>query len=128
MTQETKKEIAELYADKNNKVVEIAEKFKISNTQVKAIAVEMGVDPRQKTHVFKNATVKKCPKCNSRIEIKGAKYCPFCAADIRSEKDILIEQINKLNSTLLLLPAGERDNARDIIMRIRAYLMKEYKQ
>ena len=30
MTQETKKEIAELYANKNNKVVEIAEKFKIS--------------------------------------------------------------------------------------------------
>lgn len=125
MTEETKREIAALYADKNTRVVDIAATYKISNGRCKQIALEMGCKPRQKTHVFKDTKIKKCPKCKRAIEISGARFCPFCATDIRSEREILSERVTWLWQIVGVIGANDRDKARNIINDVISFLKKE---
>lgn len=122
MTEQTKIQIAKDYADKTNKTKDLALKYHISPSQLTKIVLEQGGQLRQPRR--SKLIVKKCSKCYKTTEIKGAKFCPYCGTDIRSEKDLLTEKINNLLSLLMLLPNNCRDEAQTTLNEMKTYINK----
>ena len=119
LTEETKREISRLYANKENTVIEIANKYNINKSEVAQIAIEMGGQPRRSKAFGKRKNggkVKICPKCKKATDVKGARFCCYCGADIRSNIDILIERNEQLIKTLSQFPVNEREEIRDVIL------------
>lgn len=128
MTEQTKKEIAALYADRSNRTHDIAAAYKISPAKLTQLILEMGMQPRCPAKLGSRGVkskIKKCPKCRKLIEIKGARFCPFCATDIRSESEVLKERATWLWQIVGVIGQNDRDKARDIINDIIAYLDKQ---
>lgn len=71
----------------------------------------------------KNRDKKVCPICKKKMDC-DANYCSRCGADIRSERDILIESIGTLRALLIHLPENARAKADDITKNILNYLKK----
>jgi hypothetical protein len=122
MEKETKQGIYDAYV-RGDKVVDISEKYGILTSYVKKIATDMGATPRQKPHTRAQEN-KVCPKCRKKIEVNGAKFCPFCGTDIRSTRDILIERIDKARECLSMLPENARDEVCKLFVDIVAELKK----
>lgn len=106
LTEEHKLQLLE---DFNNgiSVKAIGVKYGVSHSSASRIAIAMGASPRR-ARVSKEHT-KTCPKCRKHIDVKGAKFCCFCGADIRSSKEILIERISSSMTKLKYLPGDARD-------------------
>lgn len=88
---------------------EIAEKYSVSRQSASNIALRAGIQSR---HSKRNKPEHKehvCPKCKKKIDIKGAKFCPFCGSDIRTENEILAERLTRLSHLAPLLPESKRD-------------------
>lgn len=130
ITLEEKKKICEEYKDRSNKVDEIAKRYGILRADVAHIAVEMGAEPRTKGYgqarkKKRGATVRTCPKCHKAIDIKGARFCYLCGADIRSNKELLIDRIHKAMRLLTLMPEGTRGEMQGLLLDIKSELSKE---
>lgn len=127
MTEQTKKEICELYADKNVKACDIVKTYKISGSDLIRIITERGLQPRRPSRIGKRTKDgnKKCPKCKKRVDLKGARFCPYCGADIRSEREIVIERLESLFGLFALLPANVCDKAQQTILQTIGFLKKE---
>ena len=125
ITQEERQKIFEEYCDRNITTTEIAERHSLRRSEIAHIAVEMGAEPRSKKAYGKHKQhLHVCPKCRKRIDVKGAKFCCFCGTDIRSEKDLLIERINKAFEIIPFLPEAERDELQKLFLDITAQLKK----
>lgn len=123
-TQEERQAIFEAYKDRNKTLENIAKEFEINRGAVVRIAVAMGAELRRPR---KNsiATGKLCPKCHKHIDIKGTLYCCFCGADIRSEKELLIDRINSVMRKTVLCPEAIRDELQRLFVDIKTELSKE---
>ena len=118
LTEETKRELLEDYNDHSKLTRDIAAKYGIDRTTLVHIAVEMGATPRRPNSYGKRGGVKKtvCPKCHKTIDVMGARFCCFCGSDIRSEKEILCEKIEKVLSYVRYMPDNMRDETRDVMI------------
>lgn len=106
-TQEQINEILKMYED-GSKIAEIADCYGTTHSHISYIANSNGMR-RQTAHKFtKTGGVKHCPKCHKKIDIKGARFCPFCATDIRSTKEIAIEKLYAIRKMVMLLPENCR--------------------
>lgn len=106
-TQEQINEILRMYKE-GTSLTEIATLFGTTNSHISYIANSNGLR-RQTAHKFsKTGGVKNCPKCHKEIGIKGARFCPFCATDIRSTKEIAIEKLASIRKMVMLLPENCR--------------------
>ena len=94
--------------------------------EVTRVAVEMGAEPRRKSYGKRrgNNAARICPKCRKVIEVKGAKFCCFCGADIRTEKELLIERVDKAFRVIQFLPASARDEMQQLFVDITEALKK----
>lgn len=118
LTEDTKRRLLEDYNDHSKPTREIAEKYGIDRTTLARIAVEMGATPRRPNAYGKRGGGKNtvCPKCHKTIDVKGARFCCFCGSDIRTEKEILCEKIEKVISYVRFLPENMRDETRDVML------------
>ena len=118
LTEETKRAIFEDYNDHSKPTRDIAAKYGIDRVTVSRIAVEMGATPRRPNAYGKRGGVKKtvCPNCHKTTDVKGARFCCFCGSDIRTEKEILCEKIDKVISYVRFLPENMRDEVRDVML------------
>ena len=129
-TLEQKKAICEEYKDRSNNVEDIATRYGVGRGTVARIAVEMGAEPRR-TKMYgrefkkQGKTGRTCPKCRKTIDVKGALYCCFCGADIRSNKELLIERINVSMRKTVFLPEDARDEMQRLFVDIKTELSKE---
>lgn len=128
ITQEQKNSIYEDYKDRSKTVREIAAKHGIAHINVTRIAVEMGAEPRLaksygKKKKAQRPTERVCPKCRKAIDVKGARFCPFCGSDIRSNKELLIERIENALPMISHLSVNMRDDAQKLF----ADIIKELK-
>lgn len=122
------KEIAKEYADRNAKVIDIRKKWGINSRDLKKILTQLDVPMRCPNACHpkgSNQKAKTCPKCRKKIQINGAKFCPFCGEDIRSEKDIILERGQGLYAMCRLLPTAEADKAHELITALLEYIRKE---
>ena len=127
LTQEQRQAIFEAYKDRSKAVAKIAEEYGISRTSLVRLVFEMGAEPRREKACKKNKIKigKTCPKCHKTIDVKGALYCCFCGADIRSDKELLIDRINSAMRKTILCPEGIRDELQTLYVDIKKELSKE---
>lgn len=122
MKEETKRKIYEAYCDKSRKLEEISQEFGYDMTYIGKIAKSMGAPPR---HVReKRGGAKRCPKCRREIKIKGARFCCYCGSDMRTEKELLIERIDRARECISLLPESARDEVQKLFVDIVTELTK----
>jgi hypothetical protein len=120
LTQEQKAELLKDYNDPANKLIDLAEKYRLQKGVITRIAVEQGAEPRRPQAYGKKlkskyvATV--CPKCRKRIDVKGARFCCFCGADVRSPKEKVCEQLEQAMTLIQFLPDNRRDEMRDALL------------
>ena len=118
LTEETKLQIRSEYENTEITVAEIASRYNIARSMVANIAVELGAQPRHEKAFGKRHGEKRrvCPKCRKTVDVKGARFCCYCGADIRNNIDILIERNQNLIKSLTQLPINERDEFRDVLI------------
>ena len=116
------------YQDRSVKVKDIERKYHIDTVSMGKILKENGIPYRRPNMAGKRNSqggAKRCPKCHKHIQIKGAKFCCFCGADIRSQGELLIEKQTAILSVIELIPQNSRDEVRDTVLETIAYLEKE---
>lgn len=123
-TQEERQAIFGAYRDGSDTLENIAKEYGTHRGSVVRIATEMGAELRRPR---KNSitTGKLCPKCHKHIDVKGAKFCCYCGADIRSDKELLIDRINSAMRKTILCPEGIRDELQTLYVDIKKELSKE---
>ena len=70
---------------------DIAERLDISDKTVSTICIKNGIRRRNDT----NKDTLTCPKCKRGGFPKNYHFCPFCTADIRSERDKLLDLLKR---------------------------------
>lgn len=118
LTEEQKLQLLKDY-NAGVRVSAIADTLGIAKSSVSRIAQAMGASARLKVRDI----AKICPKCRKHIEVKGAKYCCFCGADIRSTKELLVERITNSMSKLKYLPDDARDEMQKLLIDIKNELI-----
>lgn len=87
---------------------DIAAEVQISEKNVSTVCIKNGI--RRRVSDAEARTMLFCPKCHRGGFPRDYQYCPFCQADMRSEKDKLIallKQTSKLFKDLTF--PNERD-------------------
>lgn len=127
MTDEKKLAIYYDYTEAKLPTREIVKKYSLSGHTLTKIITELGGAPRRPKACGERSKGKTpaCPKCGRRIEVKGAKYCPFCGADIRTREALLIERLDAVISDTMLLPDGRRTKARDALLAAINYITEK---
>lgn len=125
LTQEQKRALCEDYKNRENTVGEIAAKYGIGRTSVASVAVEMGAEPmcaarygQPRERKKRGKTARVCPKCRRTIDVKGAVFCCFCGADIRTSRELLIERVTSSMAFVQHLPANMRDDMQRLLLDI----------
>lgn len=106
------------------KVKEIAEDIGKAQQTIRNVLDKEGVLAIARQKVVDKVSNVKCPHCRATGHFKGAKFCYRCGADIRTESDILREQLGKLVADFQYLPDSVRDNAYTVVQNTIDYLRK----
>ena len=103
--------VAELYAA-GRTYDEIAQADGVNRGNIPNILRYAGIEFNRRTTKKTNADVR-CPKCRKAVDVDGARFCPFCGADIRSERQIVAEELEKVLGVVcdMNVPAEEKDRA-----------------
>lgn len=107
MTPEIKEQVIQDYLS-GMPVKEIGEKYHIDSSVPGKLTRKAGFPGRQQAEA--KASAKVCPKCRKKIDVKGARFCPFCGTDIRTEAEMLVEKLEKTTELYRFLPETYRDD------------------
>lgn len=122
------KEILAKYTDTNEKTEAIAAEFGLTRQTLYSLLRMNNVawrNPGKSNSPKRGTTQKTCPKCRKKIDIKGARFCPFCASDIRSKNELLIERLNRITPYATFLPSEVCDEFISVINEVAKELEKE---
>lgn len=70
----------------------------------------------------KEAKIRYCPHCKTKIEKPEMKFCWNCGADIRSEEQLLLKELETLRRILASFPVAHADEGIKICVKIEDYL------
>lgn len=125
MSQGKRREIAEMYGDKNIPVKEILETYKINYRILYACTEEFGIPYRDEKKRGKRTNIKlnKCPNCHKGVSIMEARYCPFCGTSMATEEDLLLDDLGKLWALIgTRLSNNDANAALKIIHNLEKYI------
>ena len=94
---------------------EICEKYGISCSTLSNYVKAFGFEPRQRRLVYPNKQEKNhtqtvlCTRCKKSVSVQGARFCPFCGEDIRSESMKVQDRLSSLVELTSLIPENARD-------------------
>ena len=66
--------------------------------------------------------IRYCPHCKTKIEKPEMKFCWNCGADIRSEEQLLLKELETLRGILASFPVTHADEGIKICVKIEDYL------
>lgn len=95
-------------------VEKISKETGIEKSSISNIVKREGLQLRRK----RKSMLLVCPNCKSKVEIKGAKFCPFCGNDVRNENEVLIDELRHCLYLIQNLPCGDEDTARKTIFKV----------
>ena len=101
---------------------EIAEEIGCSTKIVSTVCVSNGL--RQRSVQASKATTRTCPKCKRGGFPKDYRFCPYCAADVRSEREKLLELLHRTEE-MLATPYSERESRARNAMRCAIGYLEE---
>ena len=107
MTPETKEQVIQDYIS-GMPIKEIGAKYHIDVSMPGKLARKAGFPGRKRVEA--NVIAKACPKCRKKTSVKGARFCPFCGADIRTEAEITVEKLEKAKEIYRFIPERYRDD------------------
>ena len=87
---------------------EICEKYGISLSTLSNYVKAFGFEPRQIHLMYPHKTVL-CTRCKKSVSVPGARFCPFCGEDIRSESMKVQDRLSSLVELTSLIPENARD-------------------
>ena len=100
---------------------EIAEEIGCSPKIVSTVCVSHGL--RQRSPQAAKANTRSCPKCHRGGFPEEYLFCPYCAADVRSERDKLLELLHRTVALFTPPCASENDSkAHYALQRAIGYL------
>lgn len=100
-----------------NGTFEILSKYHLTSHTLYALLDENHVQRRRG-----QSTTKKCGHCGAMVELRDAKFCPFCGHNIMTESEQLTEELRDKISLLELLPSTERDDFRNALLKAINYI------
>lgn len=128
MSQGKRREIAEMYKNKDVPVKQILETYGIGYKVLYACTEEFGIPYRDEKKRGKRTNVKlnTCPNCHKGIGIMEARFCPFCGTSISTREDLLLDDLG----TLWMIAAQQIgdssvEDIRKIINKIEKYLKEK---
>ena len=90
---------------------EICEKYGISDSTLTNYARAFGFELRQNRIAYvpygKREAV--CDRCKRTVSVPGARFCPYCGADVRTEAMKAQDSLSSLLSITNLIPESYRD-------------------
>ena len=90
---------------------EICEKYGISNATLTNYARAFGFEPRRNRIAYvpyvKREAV--CDRCKRTVSVPGARFCPYCGSDIRTEAMKVQDSLSSLLTITNLIPDSTRD-------------------
>ena len=94
---------------------EICEKYGISCSALTNYVKAFRFEPRQRRLVYPNKPEKNhtqtvlCTRCKKSVSVPGARFCPYCGADVRTESMKVQDSLSSLLSITNLIPESYRD-------------------
>ena len=126
ISEEEKRRIVEDYQNPVFRVAEVRKNYCINGTRLKQILDEFGIPLRQpsmsknkKPPSSQNGTIRICKKCGEKTNNAKAKFCCYCGADIRNQRQILIDRIQAFAPNVVLLPSDTRDEFISLLNAIK---------
>ena len=102
---------------------EIAQEMSLDPKKVSAILIENGIRTRAPAARKDAERTLTCPKCKRGGFPQDYLFCPYCTADIRSERDKLLDLIKRTQELFTPPHSTERDSkAAYTLTRVREYL------
>ena len=128
MSQGKRREIAEMYKNKDVPVRQILETYGIGYKVLYACTEEFGVPYRDEKKRGRRSGYKlnQCPECKKGVSIMEARFCPFCGASMATEEDLLTDDLGTL-WTLIGTRLSDNDAkiALQLINKIEKYLKEK---
>lgn len=126
LNDERKQKICEMYKS-GATLKEIQEATGCYASMVEKIVKVEGLEPRR-TYTKKTKAECVCPKCRKHISVTGARFCPWCGSDVRSERQIAAEELERVLGIVCdtNVPAESKDRACNSL-RNAIRLLKENK-
>ena len=97
---------------------EISEKYSIPIGSLANIIAKEQKRERKEAE----AKIRYCPHCKAKIEKPEMKFCWNCGADIRSEEQLLLKELETLRGILASFPVVHADEGIKICVKIEDYL------
>lgn len=94
---------------------EICDKYGISFSTLTNYVNAFGFEPRQRRIVYSTKPDKSkiqtvlCTRCKKSVSVPGARFCPYCGSDIRTESMKVQDSLSSLLSITNLIPDSTRD-------------------
>lgn len=94
---------------------EICEKYGISSSTLTNYVKAFGFEPRQRRLVYPHKHEKNhtqtvlCTRCKRTVSVPGARFCPYCGSDIRTESMKVQDSLSSILSITNLIPESYRD-------------------
>ena len=94
---------------------EICEKYGISCSTLSNYVKAFGFEPRQRHLMYPHKPEKNhtqtvlCTRCKKSVSVPGARFCPYCGSDIRTESMKVQDSLSSLLSITNLIPDSTRD-------------------
>lgn len=125
---EDKDKIAQMY-ESGASYSDICKELNVSNNTVINTVKERNIAVRRDFSASKTVSKShKCNKCKKTFDLAGARFCPFCGSDIRTERQIVSEGLEKVLGIVCdsTVPAEVKDRACNTL-RDAIRLLKEDK-
>lgn len=134
MSKETADGIARMYRE-GASYEEIRKEFRCSVASITKVANRYALPPRRRgwsvgvaAEPTKKTNVEKiCPKCRKPVEVHGARFCPWCGSDVRSERQIVAEELKQVLGVIcdMNVPADSKDRACNTLRNAVRLLQEE---
>lgn len=114
-TPEEIQKILEDYRNRELTVAEVCERNLIESSSLSMLLTRMN-EPRRHPKISagrsagKSAKAKSCPCCRKKVDLAGARFCPYCGADIRSNNELLADRLLKFAEYNYAMPETIRDD------------------
>ena len=95
---------------------ELSEKYDVDVSTVANIITKVNKKIKEK--------IRYCPHCGTALENPAMKYCWNCGQDVRSEEQLLLNDVKALLNILSTFPSSQAEDGIQIALKLEEYLKK----
>lgn len=101
-------------------IKELSEKYSIPKGSIASIVTKVN----KKAKAEAEAKIRRCPHCGTALENPAMKFCWNCGQDVRSEEQLLLNDVKALLNILSAFPSCQAEDGIRIALKLEEYLKK----